>query len=77
MKGKQHQDKDVDSDDDNTVKEPDCKDLKVNFDMKTLWKNINEKYFKSHNELNVNQINHLLNFYSKYGIFIILMLRFK
>ncbi len=69
MKGKQQQDKDIDSDDEQTTKDSELKDTKLNFDLKTFWKNINEKYFRHHNELNVNEINHLLHFYSKYGIY--------
>ena len=68
MKGKQHQDKDIDSEDEQTTKESEPKDMKLNFDLKTFWKNTNEKYFKHINELNVNEINHLLHVYSKYGI---------
>jgi hypothetical protein len=75
MKGKHQQDKDNDSDDEVTTN--DSKDTKLSFDLKTFWKNTNEKYFNHQNELNVNQINHLLHYYSKYGKYNILILRLK
>jgi hypothetical protein len=56
------------SEDDKAQKELDIKDLKLPFDMKLFWKNTNEKYFKPTNELNVHEMNHLMYFYSKYGI---------
>lgn len=40
-------------------------DIKVPFDMKSFWKNLNEKYFRKVE--NINEINHLLNLYSRYG----------
>jgi hypothetical protein len=56
---------------DKTQKELDIKDLKLPFDMKSFWKSTNDKYFKSSNELNVHEISHLMYYYSKYGILII------
>jgi hypothetical protein len=40
-------------------------DIKIPFDMKSFWRNIDEKYFQKVE--NVNEINHLLNLYSRYG----------
>ena len=40
-------------------------DVKIPFDMKSFWKGLNEKYFQKVE--NVNEINHLLNLYSRYG----------
>jgi hypothetical protein len=67
MKVKHNRDKEIDSHDDTTTKESEPKDNKLKFDLRMFWKNLNEKYFKPHHELNVNEINHLLHFYSKYG----------
>ena len=67
MKAKEMNSNRSESEDDKTQKELDIKDLKLPFDMKTFWKNINEKYFKPSNDLNAHEINHLMYFYSKYG----------
>jgi hypothetical protein len=42
-------------------------ELKLPFDMKSFWKNINEKYFRKYDQFNSNEVNHLVHFYSKYG----------
>lgn len=55
------------NEDEKTKKTSELKDIKLPFDMKLFWKNCNEKYFKPLNELDVNEINHLVHLYSKYG----------
>lgn len=45
------------------------RDLRVPFDMKTFWRNINDKFFRQVDASNVSQINHLVKLFSKYGIF--------
>ena len=70
MKGKEHTCSKSDSDEEKPGKDIELKETKVPFDMKSFWKNINEKYFKSVNEINVTDINHLIHYYSKYGILI-------
>jgi hypothetical protein len=42
-------------------------DLKLPFDMKSFWKNINEKYFRKCDQFSQNEVNHLVHSYSKYG----------
>jgi hypothetical protein len=42
-------------------------DLKLPFDMKSFWKNINEKYFRKYDQFSQNEVNHLVHSYSKYG----------
>jgi hypothetical protein len=48
-------------------------DQKQNFDMKTFWKNTNEKYFRKLDKFSPNEVNHLVNSYAKYGIILILI----
>jgi len=42
-------------------------DKKCPYDMKAFWKNINEKFFKSADEKNLNEVNHLIFYNSAYG----------
>ena len=42
-------------------------DLKLPFDMKSFWKNINEKYFGTCDQSTSNEVNQLVHLYSKYG----------
>ena len=42
-------------------------DLKLPFDMKSFWKNINEKYFRRCDRSSANEVNHLVQSFSKYG----------
>jgi hypothetical protein len=48
-------------------KDKDNKEVKLPFDMKSFWKNLNEKYFKRIKDININEINHTILFQSKYG----------
>lgn len=68
MNGKENIGNISDGEEDKVKKSGEVKDLKLPFDMKSFWKNVNEKYFKNVNEINVNDINHLVQLYSKYGI---------
>ena len=43
------------------------KEIKVPIDMKLFWKSINDIYFPNIKEINLNQINHVLEKYSKHG----------
>jgi hypothetical protein len=67
MNGKENNSILSESEEERTHKELDIKDLKLPFDMKTFWKNLNDKFFKAVNEENVHEINHLIHLYSKYG----------
>jgi hypothetical protein len=49
------------------IKAEDKKDLKLPFDMRNFWKNINDKFFKKIESQDVNEVNHLVHLYSKYG----------
>jgi hypothetical protein len=49
------------------IKAEDKKDLKLPIDMRNFWKNINEKFFKKIDSTEVNEVNHLVHQYSKYG----------
>ena len=40
---------------------------KIPFDIKSFWKNIDEKYFNSIENLNLNEGDHLIHLFSKYG----------
>jgi len=55
------------SEEKNFKKAEDKKDLKIPFDMRNFWKNINEKFFKKIESQDVNEVNHLVHSYSKYG----------
>jgi hypothetical protein len=70
MNTKENNSSHSDTEDGKTQKEIDIKDLKLPFDMKSFWKNVNEKYFKNINDLNVHEINHLVHSFSKYGIYL-------
>jgi hypothetical protein len=48
-------------------KKEDKADHKLPFDMKIFWKNIDDKYFKNLDQFGVNEVNHLVHLYSKYG----------
>ena len=56
-----------DSEDEKKGKKEDKFELKLPFDMKTFWKNINEKYFRKLDAFSTNDVNHLVTLYSKYG----------
>jgi hypothetical protein len=60
--------KDDSDEEDEQIKRKDEKiDLKHPFDMKIFWKNIDDKYFKNLDQFTVNEVNHLVNLFSKYG----------
>jgi hypothetical protein len=63
-----------DPDDDSKEKKDDKKDMKMPFDMKTFWKKIDEKYFKTLNEFNLTEPNHLIQLFSKYGTYFFYLL---
>ncbi len=56
-----------DGEDEQNKKKEDKADVKIPFDMKIFWKNINDKYFKNLDQFGVNEINHLVHLFSKYG----------
>ncbi len=43
------------------------KDIKPPFNMKSFWSNINEKYFRKIDDFSPNEVNHLVNLFSKHG----------
>ncbi len=43
-------------------------DLKLPFNMKAFWKNFSEIFFRKIDEYDLNEANHLVHTYSKYGI---------
>jgi hypothetical protein len=47
------------------------KDVKLPFDMRNFWKNLNEFFFRKIDSTDVNEVNHLVHQYGKYGNFII------
>jgi hypothetical protein len=63
-KGKSNEEAELE---DPTIKE-DRLELKLPFDMKAFWKNLNEKFFRKIDEFDLNEANHLVHAYSKYGI---------
>ncbi len=56
-----------DGDDDHNKRKEDKIDLKIPFDMKVFWKNINDKFFKKYDESGIHEVNHLVHSLSKYG----------
>jgi hypothetical protein len=57
-----------DNEDEQSRKKEGKNDIKLPFDMRNFWKNINEKYFKKIEMSEMNEVNHLVHQYSKYGI---------
>jgi len=55
------------SEEKNIIKAEDKRDLKLPFDMRNFWKNINEKFFKKIDSTDANEVNHLVHLNSKYG----------
>ena len=43
-------------------------ELKLPFDMRAFWKNLSENFFCKIDQFDVNEPNHLVHAYSKYGI---------
>lgn len=58
-----------DCEDEQIKMKEDKMELKVPFDMKIFWKNIDDKYFKNLDKFSKNEVNHLVNLNSKYGIY--------
>ena len=58
----------VDSEEEKLPKKEDRLDLKLPFDMKAFWKNLNENFFRKIDEYDLNEANHLVHSYSKHGI---------
>jgi hypothetical protein len=57
-----------DGDENKNAKIDEKNSLKLPFDMRNFWKSINEKYFKMVNMSEINEVNHLVHQFSKYGI---------
>ena len=57
----------VDSGEERNQKKEERIDIKIPFDMKIFWKNIDEKFFLRSDLISVNEVNHLVQLYSKYG----------
>lgn len=56
-----------DYEDEPSKKKEEKTELKLPFDMKAFWRNVNEKYFKNLDDFTINDVNHLVHLYSKYG----------
>ncbi len=57
----------VESGEDRNQKKEERIDIKIPFDMKIFWKNIDEKFFLRSDQTSLNEVNHLVQLYSKYG----------
>jgi hypothetical protein len=62
-----------DPDSEDPGKKEDRLELKLPFDMRAFWKNFSEKFFRRIDEVDINEANHLVHLYSKYGILIIIL----